>query len=230
VCLRAGANSCVWTLQGASSQTWRWVQPFRTVNTCLESTASVLLNLSSQSEVRAYLLSCCPSFLVSIPPFVKDTHTHTPSRAHTHSSTTTHRQTHRQTHTHTRTHARTHTHTHDYIGTACARLQEAQQELEISLQAKAAECATIAANADALKTSVEELSSGKRGADSHITEMQATLQKLDAEVHDLLEQLSLVDESLTRYLSICARVHTRSLACVRARTHTHTVFSANNQC
>ena len=87
-----------------------------------------------------------------------------------------------------------------YRGTACERLREAKQELEISLKAKAAECAKIAANAETLKMSVEELSSGKRGADAHITEMQATLQKLDAEVHDVLEQLRLVDESLTRYL------------------------------
>ena len=46
--------------------------------------------------------------------------------------------------------------------------------------------------------------------------MQATLQKLDAEVHDLLEQLRLVDEALTRYLCMCARVHTRSHSRVRA--------------
>ena len=161
------------------------------------------------------------SFLV-VPPFLSPsprsskTHTHINARArsHTHNNNT-------QTNTQTNTHTHTHTHTHAYIGTACARLQEAQQELEISLEAKTAECAKTAANAEALKTSVEELSSGKRGADSHITEMQATLQKLDAEVHDLLEQLRLVDEALTRYLCMCARVHTRSHSRVHAHTQTH---------
>jgi hypothetical protein len=101
VCLRAGANSRVWTLPGASSQTWRWVQPFRTMNTCLESTASVLLNLSSQNEVHAYIAmltrslpSFCPSLLGPIPPFLslayKDIHTHTHKQRETHTHTYTH--------------------------------------------------------------------------------------------------------------------------------------------
>jgi len=78
-------------------------------------------------------------------------------------------------------------------------LQQAKRELEHRLKAKTTECAQMAADVDRLKRSEEELRSGKQGADVHNKEMQATLQKLDAEVHDLIEQLRLVDESLQRY-------------------------------